>query len=116
MIQPSRISSEPVQVATEDVLEALSSDASRAILATCTAEPRPVKEICERTGLAPSTAYRHVNDLLDRGLLERARTGLNGNGSRYDLYGTRFENVELLVDGEGVTLTIDGKVLDPADR
>lgn len=116
MIQRLRISSEPAQVATEDLLEALSSDASRAVLAACTGKPRPVKEICERTGLAPSTAYRHVNDLLDRGLLERARTGLNGNGSRYDLYGTRFDNVALLVDGEGLTLMLDGKVLDPVDR
>lgn len=112
MIQRSLTPSKPSSVATEDILEALSSDPSREILATLAEKPRPVKEICDRTGLPPSTAYRHVNDLLDDGLLERTRTVVNGNGSRLDLYGAPFESLELIVDETGVTLVLDGTVLD----
>lgn len=112
MIHKSLKPADPVPAGTDDLIESLSSGASRAILAACAAEPRPVKAICERTDLPPSTAYRHVNELVERGLLERTRTAMNGNGSRYDIYETPFESLELQVDEDGVTLALDGKILD----
>lgn len=111
MIQKSLSSGEPVRAGTDELIEALSSDASRAVLAACTREPRPVKAICERTGLASSTAYRHVNELVACGLLERTRTVVTAEGSRYDLYQAPFERLELLVDGDGVTLIVDGRAI-----
>lgn len=112
MIRSSLTSPSPTSVDGEDILEAVSSDASREILAVCADEPRPVSEICDRTGLPSSTAYRHVNTLLEQGLLERSRTVVKANGSRTDMYSTPFEELQLLVDGDGVTLILDGTVID----
>lgn len=112
MIRSELTSPVPTSVDGGDILEALSSDASREILAVCADEPRPVKEICDHTGLPSSTAYRHVNALLEQGLLERSRTVVKGNGSRTDMYTTPFDRLQLRVDEDGVTLVLDGDVLD----
>lgn len=108
MIRSSLDRTRTSRVRPEEVLDALCNDASRKVLASCTGEPRPVQEICERTGLPSATAYRHVNDLVDRGLLERVRSAVSQHGQRYGLYRSRFDAIRLSIDEDGVELSWDG--------
>jgi DNA-binding IclR family transcriptional regulator len=102
---PDVASDQPTEIAAEDVEEALTRDPARRILSVCIDEAKPVREISEETGLAQATAYRHVNQLVEDGLLVDARSAMTPEGSRYELYRSRIEEAALEVDREGVTVT-----------
>lgn len=95
---------DPSDIAAEDVEEALTRDPARRILSVCIDEAKPVREISDETGLAQATAYRHVNQLVEDGLLVDARSAMTPEGSRYELYRSRIEEASLTVDREGVTV------------
>lgn len=88
----------------EAVEEVLSDPASRAILAACVREARPVKEIARETGLSQTTAYRHVNDLQDRGFLIVERSAMTPDGKTYDLYRSRLRAAHLWMEADRVTV------------
>lgn len=90
---------------TEDaVREAVSDPASRQILAACMDQARPVREISEATDISTATAYRRVDDLQEAGLLIVERSAISEDGSRYDLYRSRVEDVLLRVSAEGTSV------------
>lgn len=88
----------------EAVEEVLSDPASRYILAACVPEARPVKAIAEAAGLSQTTAYRHVNDLEERGFLIVERSAMTPDGKTYDLYRSRLRSAHLWMEAESVTV------------
>lgn len=87
------------------MIEATSDEASREILSTCIPEARPVKEISDSTDVPLATVYRRVDALQEAGLLVVERSALGEDGSRYDLYRSRVEDILLRISEEGTSAT-----------
>lgn len=87
---------------TDDVVvAALSDDYSRRVLAACVRLSKPVKDISAETRLPLPTAYRHVNDLVEKGLLVVERSAMTEDGKRYELYRSRIRSARLEFDASG---------------
>lgn len=97
------------------VVEALGDPVDRAI-ATCLADrARPVKEIAEACDLSEATAYRHVNRLVDEGILFLARSGITEEGKRVDLYRCAVNRLLVTVTPDGLDVHVE-LAEDAADR
>lgn len=83
------------------VSEALADAYSRRVLAACVRKARAVKEISQETGLPLPTTYRHVNRLVEAGLLVVERSALTEDGKRYDLYRSRIRAARIELDSGG---------------
>lgn len=83
----------------------LTHDAARAILASLMVGPKPVKAITTETGLPTATAYRHVHDLVDKGLIVLERSAISPQGKRYDLYRSLLSEAHVYLDRDGVHVT-----------
>lgn len=92
-----------------EVLEILTDDASRKILAACMDDARAVKEISDQTGLPLSTTYRHVHDMVDQGVLECVRSAISPSGKRYDLYESRLSEAGLRLTSDGLDVQWAGR-------
>jgi predicted transcriptional regulator len=96
-------------VATEDLadatgdalLESLGDDASRSILVAATERPMTAKELTERCAVSPTTVYRRVNGLVERGLLEK-RVALDAGASQHTVYEPTFARADLRLTADGV--------------
>lgn len=95
----------PGPLRDDTVAAALSDAYARKVLAACIRNAKAVKEISQETGLPLPTAYRHVNDLLERGLLVAERSALTEDGKRYELYRSRVRSARLDVDASGERVT-----------
>lgn len=85
----------------ELVAEALSDAYARRVLAVCVKAAKPVKEISHETGLPLATAYRHVNHLVEKGVLIVERSAMTPDGKKYDLYRSRVRSARIEVDAAG---------------
>lgn len=97
----------PTPPTDDAVAEALGDAASRSILAACMERPRSVRDIVDITGLATATAYRHVHNLEDAGLLVVARSAISEQGKRYDLYRSTVRTARLEIGPDGVQVSWD---------
>jgi predicted ArsR family transcriptional regulator len=86
----------------EAVERAMSSSASRQILASCVERPLAVKEIGQATGVPIASVYRQVADLEKEGLLVVERSALTPDGKAYDLFRSRVRRASVQVGPEGV--------------
>lgn len=87
------------------VIEALSDDAVREVVVSCTDTERSVKEISEVTGIPLASTYRYVRNLVDDGILVRSRSAISPDGKRYDLYRSRVRRAVLEVSPDGVNVS-----------
>lgn len=92
----------PQELTRTVVEDAISDETSRAILAACIGEARPVKQISRAADVPLATVYRRVDDLQEDGLLVVERSAITEDGKRYDLYRSRIEVAMLRVSQEGV--------------
>jgi DNA-binding IclR family transcriptional regulator len=83
------------------VAAALSDEYSRQVLAACVKDAKAVKDISAKTGMPLPTTYRHVNDLVARGLLIVERSAMTEDGKRYELYRSRIKSARLEFDASG---------------
>lgn len=83
------------------VAEALSDPYARRVLAVCVRLAKPVKDISQETGLPLATAYRHVNALVEHGVLVVERSAMTADGKKYDLYRARVRSARIEIDAEG---------------
>lgn len=91
----------PGPLRPEIVAESLSDPYARRVLAVCVKAPKAVKDISQETGLPLATAYRHVNALVERGVLVVERSAMTQDGKKYDLYRSRVRSARIEVDGGG---------------
>lgn len=86
----------------EIVAQALSSAASRQVLALCIRRALPVKAISDQASLPLASAYRQVNSLVAWGLLVVERSAMTPDGKPYDLYRSRVRRARVEVSPSGV--------------
>lgn len=84
---------------------ALADGYARKVLAACVRKAKPVKDIAQDTGLPLPTAYRHVNRLVEQGLLVVERSALTPDGKRYELYRSRIRSARIELDANGERAT-----------
>src|SRR5688500_13036991 len=94
-----------VDVQEDKVLAALNNEPTRRILAHCITRSKPVKEISDKTGLPLPSAYRHVNALVEDGLLYVERSAMTKDGKPYDMYRSTLRNIKIEVVADAVTVT-----------
>lgn len=91
----------PGPLRPEVVAEALSDAYARRVLAVCVKAAKPVKDISHETGLPLATAYRHVNQLVEAGVLVIERSAMTEDGKKYDLYRSRVRSARIEIDASG---------------
>ena len=82
------------------VLDLLSDDYARDILAETSVEPMSANTLSERCDASLPTVYRRIERLQDFDLIE-AQTRIDPGGSHHEVYAATLENFSLgLADGE----------------
>ena len=94
-----------VEVREDKVLAAINAEPTRRILAHCITRPKSVKEISDKTGFPLPSTYRHVNGLVEDGLLFVERSAMTNDGKPYDLYRSTLRNIKIEVVADAVTVT-----------
>lgn len=96
-----------VQVREEKVVAALNSESARHIMSHCILKARSVKELSDKTGIPLPSAYRHVNGLVEDGLLYIERSAMTPDGKPYDLYRSTLKSCRIEMDATGLRVTWD---------
>lgn len=96
---------------TDAVLEALGDDSSRSILVATSCRPMTAKELTERCHVSPTTVYRRINALVDRGLLEK-RVSLDAGPNQNTVYEPTFARADVRLTPDGVRV----ETFDDADE
>lgn len=91
-----------VQVREEKVVAALNSEPARRILSHCVHRALSVKELSDKTGIPLPSTYRHVNGLVEDGLLYVERSAMTADGKPYDLYRSTLKSCRIEMDADGV--------------
>lgn len=99
-----------------DLRNALTDGTPLSILGVAMTGPVSVRQISEQAGLPVATVYRHVHELVERGLMVRARSAISPQGKRYDLFSATISSANLNVSRAGVTVSWDHGDLAPDDR
>jgi len=89
----------------ERVLDLLGDHTTREILTAAYPGPVSAHVIAEHCGVAPSTVYRHVDDLRDANLLVE-RTKIERDGSHHSLYETNLDHVGVDLDPGGFAVSV----------
>ncbi|KTG30624.1 winged helix-turn-helix domain-containing protein [Haloferax profundi] len=99
---------------SDELLDLLGDEYVRSILAAASLEPHSVKDLSERCGVAQSTVYRRLDDMLAHDLLVE-RTELVADGSHHSVYEAKLTHLDIdVVDGE---IRVDTNVeSSPAER
>lgn len=84
------------------VRAALQGEVRCRVLQACIHRARSAKQISEEACVPPVTCYRHIQALVESGLLRVERSAVTPTGKPYDLYRSTIEWAELRVDGERV--------------
>jgi DNA-binding transcriptional ArsR family regulator len=94
---------ERAETADDALLETLGDGASRAILVATSDRPMTAKELTERCGVSPTTVYRRINALVERGLLEK-RVSLDAGASQHTVYEPTFTRADFRLTPDGVSV------------
>ena len=87
-----------------DVIDAISSDSARLILAELHEEPRPVSALADELGVSiPSIEY-HIENLLEAGIVREVDTIYSEKGKEMSVYGPADDPLVFVGDDEGADL------------
>ena len=87
-----------------DVIDAISSDSARLILAELHEEPRPVSALADELDVSiPSIEY-HIENLLEAGIVREVDTRYSEKGKEMSVYGPADDPLVFVGDDEGVDL------------
>ena len=87
-----------------DVIDAISSDSARLILAELHEEPRPVSALADELDVSiPSIEY-HIENLLEAGIVREVDTRYSEKGKEMSVYGPHADPLVIVGDDEGVEL------------
>lgn len=93
------------------LLELLGEERVRQILTATSREPLSAKELSEECGVAPSTIYRRVEDMVAHDLLVE-RTQIEADGSHHSVYEANVDHLD--IDIEDGTIDIRMHVREDA--
>ncbi|WP_411967443.1 helix-turn-helix domain-containing protein [Haloferax sp. YSSS75] len=84
----------------DELLELLGDEYVRSILVATSRRPQSVKELSDEFGVAQSTIYRRLDEMVDHRLLEE-QTELVADGSHHSVYKAKLTHLDMVVaDGE----------------
>ena len=87
-----------------DVIDAISSDSARLILAELHEEPRPASALADELDVSiPSIEY-HIKNLLEAGIVREVDTRYSEKGKEMSVYGPDDDPLVFVGDDEGVDL------------
>lgn len=98
-----------------DLLDVLSDEYARAILAETSVHPMSAKELGERCDASLPTIYRRIDRLQACGLLDE-RTQPQRDGNHYSVYAATLDRFVLELDDGEFAAEVEGHDEDPADR
>lgn len=103
---------ESVAFDSSTVLELLGDEHTRDVLHAIADQPRNASEIAELVSISKPTAYRHLNQLEDAGLVT-SRLVIDPDGNHHKRYCAAFEEATLRLDGSELSLEVE---ISPVDR
>lgn len=98
----------------DDVFELLCSNHARDILVAATAEPVSAADLAHRCDISLPTVYRHVNPLVEQGLLEE-QIEVDPEGNHYKRYASNLDFVTFELENSGFNADV-GLRWDIVDR
>jgi len=98
----------------EALLELLDDEYARIIIVETYREPRSANALSTACEADPSTVYRRIDRLQDRGLLE-ANQRLDPDGHHYKEYSARLEHVGIDVTNDGLDVDVEYVEAEAAD-
>jgi predicted transcriptional regulator len=96
---------------SDELLELLGEARVRQILAATSREALSAKELSEECGVALSTIYRRVEDMVDHGVLVE-RTRIESDGSHHSVYEANIDHLDVDV-GDG-SIEVDVHIREDA--
>ncbi len=91
----------------EKIIRELVEPCARRILSCTVANPKSVSEICDELKMPPRSAYRHVQELCDLGLLTTEKAVLLDTGGKYSKYRSLVRSVTLTYESNGNAVDVD---------
>lgn len=88
-------------------MKVLGEEEARQVINTTVRASKSVAQISRELGMPSRSAYRHINDLCDVGLLTRDRNILFDGGGKCVLYRSMVKSVALRYDSLGNTVELD---------
>lgn len=101
-------------MAARTVFEALADDTMAAILAHTAERERSADELADLVDASPSTVYRHIETLVDDGLLIE-RLQLDRQGNHYHVYRAAIRRVEARIEDGTIETHVEWRE-DSVDR
>lgn len=90
-----------------DLLDLLSDDYARSILAATSVKPMSAKQIAEECGMSEPTVYRRLESLTAHDLVEE-RTHVRVGGNDYNVYAATLSEFSLRLDEGSYEATVEG--------
>ena len=97
-----------------EVFAALCSENAREMLVAATTERYSAEEFADHCDVSLPTVYRHVETLVDLGMLEE-QTRIDPDGNHYTVYRTNLDYVRFDLHRSGFLATVRRR-LDVVDR
>lgn len=94
------MSVEPETTSPEELLDVLGHECSRRILSETKDQPMTAKQLSERCPVSTTTVYRHINALLDCGLLHQ-ETAVRADRAGTKFYEPTFDFIEITLGDDG---------------
>ncbi len=91
----------------EKIIRELVEPCARRILSCTVASPKSVSEICDELSMPPRSAYRHVQELCELGLMTTERAVLLDTGGKYAKYRSLVKLVTLTYAPDGNAVDVD---------
>ncbi len=91
----------------EKIIRELVEPCARRILSCTVTSSKSVSEICDELRMPPRSAYRHVQELCDLGLMTTERAVLLDTGGKYSKYRSLVRLVTLTNDPDGNGVDVD---------
>lgn len=91
---------------SQSILKAYSDDETSKILNASIGEPWTILAMLEKLQIPQTSGYRKVNSLIEDGLLIKDGHEISASGRRTDKYKSLFDNVEIDIKNNKVTVNI----------
>lgn len=88
------------------VMKALSNPSLRKMLVLLSHEPKSVSSLAVAMSIPLSTAYNHLHELMDAGLVAVARVLITDEGKRTEVYKSVAKEVRTYVETENLVVEI----------
>lgn len=91
----------------DDLLEVLGDEYTRTVLEAVLDRPRSGAEVADVTPVSKATAFRRLNELVDRGLVETKQCLDTNEGHHHKQYRAVIEAVSVTFGDDGIEISVE---------